>query len=73
VLDWRSILLLRDRGIGFATITLAAGISSTGDADEKAGARRAEEQLPGRAGNLAKEWHSRIEGSLVKERTACDW
>jgi S-adenosylmethionine:tRNA ribosyltransferase-isomerase len=30
-LDWRSIGLMRERGIGFATITLAAGISSTGD------------------------------------------
>jgi S-adenosylmethionine:tRNA ribosyltransferase-isomerase len=30
-LDWRSIGMMRERGIGFATITLAAGISSTGD------------------------------------------
>jgi len=30
-LDWRSIGLMREREIGFATITLAAGISSTGD------------------------------------------
>ena len=30
-LDWRTILTLRDRGVAFATITLAAGISSTGD------------------------------------------
>ena len=32
-LDWRSIRLMRERGIGFATMTLAAGISSTGDPD----------------------------------------
>jgi S-adenosylmethionine:tRNA ribosyltransferase-isomerase len=31
VLDWRSIRTMRERGIAFATITLAAGISSTGD------------------------------------------
>src|SRR5262249_10392250 len=31
VLDWRSLERLRRRGVGFATITLAAGISSTGD------------------------------------------
>jgi S-adenosylmethionine:tRNA ribosyltransferase-isomerase len=31
VLDWRSIGEMRERGIAFATITLAAGISSTGD------------------------------------------
>ena len=31
-LDWRSLARLRSRGAGFATITLAAGISSTGDA-----------------------------------------
>lgn len=31
-LDWRSIGAMRSRGIAFATITLAAGISSTGDA-----------------------------------------
>ena len=30
-LDWRSLARLRSRGAGFATITLAAGISSTGD------------------------------------------
>ena len=30
-LDWRSIRVMRERGIGFATITLGAGISSTGD------------------------------------------
>src|SRR5262249_2581632 len=29
-LDWRFLRALRDRGAGFATITLAAGISSTG-------------------------------------------
>lgn len=32
-LDWRTIAALRVRRIGFATITHAAGISSTGDAD----------------------------------------
>ena len=32
-LDWRLLAVLRDRGIGFATLTHAAGISSTGDAD----------------------------------------
>jgi S-adenosylmethionine:tRNA ribosyltransferase-isomerase len=32
-LDWRSIQNMRDRGVAFATITLAAGISSTGDPD----------------------------------------
>ena len=31
VLDWRSVRRMRERGIRFATITLAAGISSTGD------------------------------------------
>lgn len=31
-LDWRAIAELRRRGAGFATVTLAAGISSTGDA-----------------------------------------
>ena len=31
ILDWRSIHAMRERNIGFATITLAAGISSTGD------------------------------------------
>jgi S-adenosylmethionine:tRNA ribosyltransferase-isomerase len=30
-LDWRILARLRARGIGFATLTLAAGISSTGD------------------------------------------
>jgi S-adenosylmethionine:tRNA ribosyltransferase-isomerase len=33
VLDWASIEAMRERGIRFATITLAAGISSTGDAE----------------------------------------
>jgi S-adenosylmethionine:tRNA ribosyltransferase-isomerase len=32
-LDWQLLAVLRDRGIGFATLTHAAGISSTGDAD----------------------------------------
>ena len=32
VLDWRALAQLRERGAGFATLTLAAGISSTGDA-----------------------------------------
>jgi S-adenosylmethionine:tRNA ribosyltransferase-isomerase len=32
-LDWHTIASLRVRGIGFATITHAAGISSTGDPD----------------------------------------
>jgi S-adenosylmethionine:tRNA ribosyltransferase-isomerase len=32
VLDWQTLAALRRRGIGFATITHAAGISSTGDA-----------------------------------------
>lgn len=31
VLDWQSIRAMRARGVGVATITLAAGISSTGD------------------------------------------
>jgi S-adenosylmethionine:tRNA ribosyltransferase-isomerase len=31
VLDWRSIHAMRDRGVDIARITLAAGISSTGD------------------------------------------
>ena len=31
VLDWRSLALMRSRGIRFATLTHAAGISSTGD------------------------------------------
>jgi len=30
-LDWRSLAAMRDRGIAFATLTHAAGISSTGD------------------------------------------
>jgi len=30
-LDWQSLAALRRRGAGFATITLAAGLSSTGD------------------------------------------
>ncbi len=30
-LDWNMLARLRERGIGFATLTLAAGISSTGD------------------------------------------
>ena len=33
VLDWGSIRAMRARGIVFATITLAAGISSTGDSE----------------------------------------
>ena len=32
-LDWRAIRTMRERGIAFATLTLAAGISSTGDAE----------------------------------------
>jgi len=32
-LDWRSIAAMRERGIAFATLTHAAGISSTGDPD----------------------------------------
>ena len=32
VLDWKSLAAMRERGVRFATITLAAGISSTGDA-----------------------------------------
>ncbi len=32
-LDWASISAMRERGIGLATLTLAAGISSTGDPD----------------------------------------
>lgn len=31
LLDWRLLDALRDRGIGFATLTHAAGLSSTGD------------------------------------------
>jgi S-adenosylmethionine:tRNA ribosyltransferase-isomerase len=30
-LDWSTLAAMRSRGIGFATLTLAAGISSTGD------------------------------------------
>src|SRR5260221_4146044 len=33
VLDWQSLDAMRARGVAFATITHAAGISSTGDAD----------------------------------------
>jgi|SRR5438128_3722017 len=33
ILDWSSLAALRDRGIVFATLTHAAGISSTGDAE----------------------------------------
>jgi S-adenosylmethionine:tRNA ribosyltransferase-isomerase len=33
VLNWESIRDMRERGVAFATITLAAGISSTGDAE----------------------------------------
>jgi S-adenosylmethionine:tRNA ribosyltransferase-isomerase len=32
-LDWASIRAMRDRGIGFVTLTHAAGISSTGDTE----------------------------------------
>ena len=32
VLDWRLLHRLRERGVGYATLTHAAGISSTGDA-----------------------------------------
>ncbi|HEY2967604.1 MAG TPA: S-adenosylmethionine:tRNA ribosyltransferase-isomerase [Casimicrobiaceae bacterium] len=32
-LDWKLLAALRERGIGFATLTHAAGISSTGDAE----------------------------------------
>jgi S-adenosylmethionine:tRNA ribosyltransferase-isomerase len=32
-LDWRSLAALRSRGVAFATLTHAAGISSTGDAE----------------------------------------
>ena len=32
VLDWRALAALRARGVGFATLTHAAGLSSTGDA-----------------------------------------
>ena len=31
-LDWRTLAMWRSRGVGFATLTHAAGISSTGDA-----------------------------------------
>ncbi len=30
-LDWRTLQAWRERGVGFATLTHAAGISSTGD------------------------------------------
>src|SRR5439155_27225434 len=33
VLDWQTLTTMRHRGIGFATLTHAAGISSTGDAE----------------------------------------
>jgi S-adenosylmethionine:tRNA ribosyltransferase-isomerase len=33
VLDWTTLQAIQDRGVEFATITLAAGISSTGDPD----------------------------------------
>ena len=33
VLDWKTLAAMRSRGIGFATITHAAGISSTGDVE----------------------------------------
>jgi S-adenosylmethionine:tRNA ribosyltransferase-isomerase len=33
VLDWRTVAAMRTHGIAFATLTLAAGISSTGDLD----------------------------------------
>ncbi|MGH7247814.1 MAG: S-adenosylmethionine:tRNA ribosyltransferase-isomerase, partial [Pseudomonadota bacterium] len=33
VLDWRTIAEIRSRGAGFATLTHAAGISSTGDSE----------------------------------------
>ena len=33
LLDWRLLARLRDHGVGFATLTHAAGISSTGDPD----------------------------------------
>ena len=33
VLDWAMLAALAKRGVGFATLTHAAGISSTGDAD----------------------------------------
>jgi S-adenosylmethionine:tRNA ribosyltransferase-isomerase len=33
VLDWRTVTALRSRSVGLATITHAAGISSTGDAE----------------------------------------
>lgn len=32
-LDWRALAAMRERGVDFATITHAAGISSTGDAE----------------------------------------
>ena len=42
-LDWRTLHAWRQRGVGFATLTHAAGISSTGDAalDLRAAVRRA--------------------------------
>jgi len=39
VLDWRCLASMRERGIGFATVTHAAGISSTGD-------RQLDQRLP---------------------------
>jgi S-adenosylmethionine:tRNA ribosyltransferase-isomerase len=33
ILDWQALATMRERGIEFATITHAAGISSTGDAE----------------------------------------
>jgi S-adenosylmethionine:tRNA ribosyltransferase-isomerase len=33
VLDWRTLKAMRDRGVAIATLTHAAGISSTGDAE----------------------------------------
>src|SRR5262249_21362103 len=33
VLDWRALAALRARGVAFATLTHAAGLSSTGDAE----------------------------------------
>jgi S-adenosylmethionine:tRNA ribosyltransferase-isomerase len=32
-LDWRALAAMRDRGVAFATLTHAAGISSTGDSE----------------------------------------
>ena len=47
-LDWATIRAMRERGIAFATITLAAGISSTGDpgARSAASVRRAVSRFP---------------------------